>query len=241
MQNIYEKLWSKNIKAQNSNRKKKKRHARTYTLVVEVPVVVFCFSASAQQHTHVGRFRTGRVPWFTQRKENEKNKVSIRWACTSACAGGAVRNRAPERQPTLARRTGFPIEWHRDGRGGEEAVEGKGRSFFGAPLESKCIMGWMGLKWAIFTILEIWPHQLIQYNMHVDFIPSSIKSKNHNNINAYVNNSTLGSQSSFYIYVPGHSNYLRITFHFWIPSSRRGIPLYEPGLRIDDPRSTLLT
>ena len=28
-----------------------------------------------------------------------------------------------------------------DGRGGEEAVEGKGRSFFGAPLESKCIMG----------------------------------------------------------------------------------------------------
>ena len=89
--------------------KKKKRHARTYTLVVKVTVVVCCFSASAQQHTHVGRFRTGRVPWFTQRKENEKNKVSIRWACTSACAGGAVRNRAPERQPTLARRTGFPI------------------------------------------------------------------------------------------------------------------------------------
>ena len=54
--------------------KKKKRHARTYTLVVEVPVVVFCFSASAQQHTHAGRFRTGRVPWFTRRKENEKIK-----------------------------------------------------------------------------------------------------------------------------------------------------------------------
>ena len=89
--------------------KKKKRHARTYTLVVKVTVVVCCFSASAQQHTHVGRFRTGRMPWFTQRKENEKNKVSIWWACTSACAGGAVRNRAPERQPTLARRTGFPI------------------------------------------------------------------------------------------------------------------------------------
>ena len=51
--------------------KKKKRHARTYTLVVEVTVVVFCFSASAQQHTHAGRFRTGRVPFFFLKRPGE--------------------------------------------------------------------------------------------------------------------------------------------------------------------------